>query len=361
VWYYLDNPPNHRIITSLIGNIASTGGNGANQKRALYNLLTDPFTVPDILAFMKEGCRSFLDYYPNGCALFTVHGGGGTETYLRYALSLLKSKHKVNRLYELYLLPSDDEPLHVPNMRGTLAYALEHEATDKTPTLHFLFQQQTAGAHDTDRALVAGIITLSGTTNRTDPTTKFELIRKIAGTWLTVTPKVVPLPLIPMGKVEMRNGHRHEEHYKISLTEEKGGKRISPIVAAIETLVAEDPAAPHFITVCSFLHQEEMNYIDQGVRRFPLKPGGRVHLYFNPCFPKFNADDDTAEALLCDFRGGSGVPACLNNFLLENKATPLLTGLSLPAHLALGGLVPESHLTEEIELELTRILKNDHL
>jgi hypothetical protein len=368
-WVYLDNPPSFRFITSPIGNLASTGGNGGDQRTALRNLQNDPFTVPDILKVMKEGCRSFLDYYPNGCALFTAQGGGGTDTYHRYAVSLLKAKLKVNRHYILYLLPTDDELLHIPNMRGTLAHELAREAseeTPKTPTLHFLFQQQTAGAHDTDRAMVAGFITLTGTSRARlnggiDPTTKFRLIKKTAGTWLTVTPKVVSLPLIPMGKVEMVDGYRHEEHYKVNFTEEKGGKRINPIVAAIESMVAEDPAAPHFITVCSYLQQEEMEYIAKGVKRFPLKPGGRVHVYFNPCFPAFSPDDNTAEALLCDFRGGSGVTESLNNFLVEKQDTPLLTGFSQPAQLALAGKVAERRLTEEIEQELTRILKTDHL
>jgi hypothetical protein len=217
-WVYLDNPPTHRIISRLIGNIASTGGNGGNQRRALHNLLTDPFTVPDILKFMEEGCRSFLDYAPLGCALFTAQGGGGSDPLHRYAVSVLKAKLPVNRHYILYLLPTDDEPLHIPNMKATLAYELEHEADEKTPTLHFLFQQKTAGAHDTDRAMVSGVITLTGATRfklngAIDPTTKFNLIAETAGTWLTVNPRVVPLPLVPMGKVELVEGYRHEEHY----------------------------------------------------------------------------------------------------------------------------------------------------
>ncbi len=65
--------------------------------------------------------------------------------------------------------------------------------------------------------------------------------------------------------------------------------------------------------------------------------------------------------VICDFRGGSGVTACLDSFLLENKTSPLLPGLSQPRQLALYSAVPERVLTAEIEEELQRILKFDHL
>jgi hypothetical protein len=372
---YLDNPPSFRFITDMVGNIASTGGNGGNQRTALRNLQTDPFTVPDILEVLRVGCRAFLDYKPKGCALFTAQGGGGTDTYHRYAVAAVKEKLPVNRHYILYLLPTKHEPLHVPNMKGTLAYELEREAHElkaaeeekQLPTtLHFLFQQKTTGAHKSDRAMIARFITLTGASRGRlnggiDPTTKFNLMATLAGTWLTVNPVVVPLPLVPMGKVEMVDGTRHEEHYKVSLTETQGGQRIHPIVSAIETLVAEDPAAPHFITLASYMHEEEMVYIRDGVARFPLQPGGEVHLYFNTCYPTFNRDDDTAEALLCDFRGGKGVQELLHTFLQEKQPTPLTNGFSWTDRLALAGNVPERFQTEEIEQGVQEILTVDHL
>jgi len=52
-WVYLDNPPPHRFISSLIENVASSGGNGGNQRTALRNLQTDSYTVPNILEFMQ--------------------------------------------------------------------------------------------------------------------------------------------------------------------------------------------------------------------------------------------------------------------------------------------------------------------
>jgi hypothetical protein len=362
----LDNPASFRLLSSLLGNLPSSGGNGADPLRALRNLQYDPFTVPDILKLLKKACRSLLDYYPHGHGLFTVHGGGGTDTYLRLAISLLKAKVTINRHYRLYLLPTDDEPLHVPNLRGALAYELAHEDFDNNPTLHFLFQQKTIGPHLTDRAIIAGIISLAGVSRGRlnggiDPTTTYRLLKELAGTWLIVNPLVVSLPMVPMGKVEMRNGRRHEEHWQVSLTEELGGQRVHPIVSAIETLVAADPAAPHFITLAFSFHQEEMDYIREGVRRFPLQPGGRVHLYFNSCYPTYNGDDDTAEALLCDFRGGKGVHELLHSFLGEKQTAALPNGFSHSELRALAGNVPERVLTEGIEEELQQILKVDHL
>jgi hypothetical protein len=138
---------------------------------------------------MEEVYRVFLDYAPTGCGLITVQGGGGSDPYHRYSISALKTRLPVNRCYTLYLLPSADEPLHISNMKATLAYELEHEAPN---TLHFLFQQQRAGAHRTDRALVSGLITLTGASKGRlnggiDPTNKFNLLKETAGTWLVVT------------------------------------------------------------------------------------------------------------------------------------------------------------------------------
>jgi hypothetical protein len=307
--------------------------------------------------------RTFLDYAPSGCGLITAQGGGGSDPIHRYAVALLKAKLLVNRHYALYLLPTVKEPLHIPNMKATLAYELEHEAAN---ILHFLFQQQTAGPHNTDLAMVSGLITLSGTSKgrvhgAIDPTTRFNLIKNTAGTWLTVAPKVVPLPLVPMGKVEWVDGYRHEEHYQVGLPEELGGIRLSPIVNEINAMLAEDPCAPHFITVAFPLSKEEIEYIDNGINRYPLKSGGQVHIFFNPCFASVDQLTNTAEALICDFRGGSGVQASLNDFLLEKHTTPLTTSFSEAERRALAGKVAERTLTEEIERELARILQTDHL
>jgi hypothetical protein len=88
---------------------------------------------------------------------------------------------------------------------------------------------------------------------------------------------------------------------------------------------------------------------------------GLVHVFFNPCWPTVSPATDTAEALVCDFRGGCGVKARLNDFLVENQSTPLTTCFSQADRLALAGKVTERSLPEEIEKELSRILKTDHL
>jgi hypothetical protein len=149
---YVDNVPIHRIFSKLLGTLTSSGGNAADQKQALLTMQTDPFIVPYLLAFMEKACRSYLDYAGEGCALFTVQAGGGTDPVHRLAEARLKLELTVNRLYKLLLLPTDDEPLLIPNMKAMLAYELEHEASEKTPTLRLLKQQKTIGPHDTDRA-----------------------------------------------------------------------------------------------------------------------------------------------------------------------------------------------------------------
>ena len=360
---YLDSLPTHRIISKLLGCLPATNGNGGDQLRALHTLLTDPFTVPHTLKFMEDVYRAYQDYRSSGCALLTVETGGGTHPLQRYAVSLLKGKVSVNRHFKLYLLPTDAEPLHIRNLRGTIAYDLVHEAAN---TLHFIFQQETAGAHETDRALVSGLITFTGLSQARlnggiDAATKFGLTRDTAGTWLRVFPRVVPLPLRPMGRVVIQDGYRHEDAFLVSLREELGGKRISPIVEEIYTLVAQDPAAPHYITIAFSLTPSEMEEISSGVKRFPLQPGGRVHLLFNTCSPAVSPDTQTAEALLVDFRGGAGVKACLIDFLSEQHRPVLATGFSPAERDTLASQVPERHLTEEIEQELQRILKLDHL
>jgi hypothetical protein len=360
---YKDTPPSHRIISRLLGCLPATGGCGGDQLAALHTLLTDPFTVPHALKFMEDVYRAYQDYASLACALLTVETGGGTYPIHRFLVSVLKAKITVNRHYKLYLLPTDAEPLHIRNLRGTLAYDCEYEAAN---TLHLLFQQETAGAHKTDRALVSGLITLTGASRTRlnggiDPVTKFNLIRDTAGAWLVVTPRIVSLPLIPMGRVVIQNGYRNEDAFLASLREELGGKRISPIVEEIYKLVVEDPSALHYITVASSLNPDEMTAIATGVKRFPLQPGGRVQVFFNTCYMAVSAVTETAEALLCDFRGGNGVRDVLTGFLSEQHRPALATGFSPAERRALASQVPERHLTEEIERELQRILKLDHL
>jgi hypothetical protein len=146
----------------------------------------------------------------------------------------------------------------------------------------------------------------------------------------------------------------------VSLPDELGGKRVRPILTEINNLLAADPAAPHFITVASSLRPDEIEYIANSVKRFHLEPGGQVHVFFNPCFPTVDSLSETAEALVCDFRGGSGVSALLTDFLLEKPSTAVANGFSQADRLALAGQVPERSLTEEIEQELQRLLETNH-
>ena len=375
VGVYLDTLPTHRVLSRLIGTVASSGGHGGDQRIALRNLLTDSYTYQDIRMFIDEACRSYLDYTRDGCVLITVQGGGGSDPLHRCSVARLKAKLTVNRHIMLLLLPTDDEPLLIPNMKDMLAYELQREARElaaanaeeeQTPsTLHLLFQEKTIGPHDTDRALVAGLITLSGASQARisgamDPTNKYRLIAKTAGTWLLVTPKVVQLPLVPMGRVRLGNGYRHEEHYQALLREPQGGQRIRPIISAINAMLAADPSAPHFITLASTLDPDEMQYIAEGVRNFPFQPGGKIHLFFNPCMPTVTPENDTAEALLCDFKGGSSVQACLTGFLSDKHGTALLNGLTPADRYALTGAVSKPTLTEKVEQEINRILLKDH-
>ena len=359
---YLDVPPSHRVISELIGQGASTGGNGGNPRVALQNLLTDPYTEPNIHSFVEEVKQAFGHYAPRGCALITVQGGGGSDPYQRYAVVDLKRMLPVNRHYILYLLPCADEPLHVRNMKATLAYELEHETDD---TLHFLFQQQNLGAHKTDRSMVSGFITLTGASEGRlnggiDPTNKFNLLKEIAGPWLIVTPMVVPLTLVPMGTVEWRDGYRHEQDFLANLPDEVGGERVSPILSAINDRLAEDPAAPHFITVASSLHPHEMDSISTGAKRFHLEPGGSVQIFFNPCYPTVDLLTETAEAYVCDFRGGSGVRELLSEFLLDTPGTAVSNGFSPHERRWLARQVTERHLTEVVEREIHRIVRKTH-
>jgi hypothetical protein len=363
---YVDNVPTHRIFSKLLVNLTANGGNAADQKQALLTMQTDPFIVPKLLEIMEKACRSYLDYAGEGCALFTVQAGGGTDPMHRLAEARLIFELPVNRLYKLLLLPTDDEPLLIPNMKATLAYELEHEASEKIPTLRLLKQQKTIGPHDDDRALVSGVITLTGASRSRlngvlDPTNKYRLIRKTAGSWLTVHPLVVPLPLKSMGTVELRDGQWHEDPYLVLLDEELGGKRFTPILRAIYNFLAEDPSAPHFITVASSLRQDEIAAIASGAKRFPLQPGGQVHVFCNPCYPTVPPGNDVAEALLCDFRGGTGVKKCLHKFLLHKQGTSFSNGFSLADRLDLAGKVPERFLTEAIEKDILRLLKSANL
>jgi hypothetical protein len=247
-------------------------------------------------------------------------------------------------------------------MRGTFASTLVHEAEIQAhiPTIHCLFQQTKAGSHDTDIALASGLITLSGNSQSSergeiDATNKINLIRKLAGNWLLVEPRIVEIPLKPIGEVIKRNGYLEEQVYGALLPDSYGGKRLRGVLDELYRLVMADPAAPHFITVATTLNQEEMAYLVSGVEQFLLEEGGDVHVMINPCFPVVNPLTDSAQALICDFKGGQSVRAFLKEFLLEREQLPQADGITWDELLNIASHVPEREKTERIYRDLARI------
>jgi hypothetical protein len=354
------HPPAHRTITRKIGNIYSANGNGGDQEKALRKLQSDPLTVPDLRRLARDGIRAFKDYDALRPSLITVRSGGGTEPINYYGAYILLSQLPANLHYELFLVPTEREPLIRPNMRGILAHTILHEAEEVMPTLHFIFPQKKLGAHDTDIALAAGLITLSGQSlssdrGELDASNKFNLIKLLAGTWLLVEPRIVDIPLKPLGEVVKVDGRLKEQLYGALLTDPYGGKRLRAVLDEIYTLVMADPAAVHFITVATRLNQEEMEYLTSSVDQFLLEDGGDVHVMLNPCWPVVSPDTDCAQALVCDFKGGHSVRAFLKAFLLERERTPQEDGITWDELLNIASHVPEREKTERIHRDIARI------
>jgi hypothetical protein len=354
------HPPAHRTITRKIGNINAANGNGGDQEQALRKLQSDPLTVPDLRRLARDAIRAFKDYDALRPSLITIRSGGGTEPINHYGAALLLSKLPANLHYELFLVPTTREVLLRPNMRGMLAYTILHEDEEAIPTLHLLFPQKKLGAHDTDIALAAGLITLSGQSlssdrGELDPTNKFNLIKVLAGTWLLVEPRIVEIPLKPIGEVVKADGALKEQLYGALLTDAYGGKRLRAVLDEIYTLVMEDPAAVHFITVATRLNQEEMDYLSSSVEQFLLEDGGDVHVMINPCWPVVSPDTDCAQALVCDFKGGHSVRAFLQAFLLEQQQPTREDGITWEELRQIAAHVPERERTERIHRDLARI------
>jgi hypothetical protein len=363
---FVYHPNRHQIVTKVIGNMATTGGNGADQEKALLNLETDPLTVPDVRAFVNTGVRSIMDFDPLGYGLLTIESGGGTRPLHEFGAELLKAELTINRHIRSILLPTAREPLHIANLRGTVASILTAEPENQPPTLYCFKPQQKVGPHVTDMAWVSGLITISGgsrdiTDGDCDPITKFNLMKKGAGDFLLVRPKVVEIPLKPLGRVAAHKGRLYDELFWVPVPAHLGGKRLSSILKGIYELVMEDASAPHFITVAYSLQPDEITYITEGVERFSMNEGGQVQLFFNPIKPIVSSYRDTVQCLLCDFRGGQGVRALLKDFLSEKLTTPTNTGVSWDEVHSLAASVPQCSLSGEIEQEIQRILKPDHL
>jgi hypothetical protein len=358
------HPPAHRVIARPIGSIFSPGGNSADQEQALRKLQTDPLTVPGLHRLVRDAIRAFKDYDPLRPSLITIRGGGGSDPIHQCGVDFLLSELPVNLHYELFLVPTAREPLHRPNLRGSLASTLLHEAEETIPTVHCLFPQTKAGSHDTDIALASGFIALSGNSRSSergelDSTNKFNLIRKLAGNWLLVVPRIVEIPLKPIGEVIQRNGSLEEQLYGALLPDVYGGKRLRAVLDELYSLVMEDPAAPHFITIATTLNQEEMAYLVSGVEQFLLDEGGDVHVMINPCFPAVNPLTDSTQVLICDFRGGHGVRAFLKEFLLEQEREPQTDGITWEELRGIASQVPEYEKTERIHRDLAHIARKN--
>jgi hypothetical protein len=360
------HPTAHRIITRMLGSIFSPNGNGGDQELALRKLQSDPMTIPGLRRLARDAIRAFKDYDPLRPSLITIRGGGGSDPIHQGGIDLLLSELPANLHYELFLVPTAREPLHRPNMRGTFANTLLHEAeTQKQlPTIYCLCQQTKSGSHDTDIVLASGLITLSSNSRSSDrgemdSTNKFNLIRKLAGNWLLVAPRIVEIPLKPIGEVIKRNGVLEEQLYGALLPDSYGGKRLRAVLDELYSLVMEDPAAPHFLTVATTLNQEEMAYLVSGVEQFLLEESGDVHVMINPCFPGVNPLTDSAQALICDFRGGHGVRAFLKAFLLEQEREPQTDGITWDELRGIASQVPERERTERIHRDLARIAQKN--
>jgi len=213
----LYHPPTHRITVKRLGNLMSVSGNGCDQAKALLKLQTDPRTVPDLRQRVDDGIRSYKDFDPNGASLVSIAGGGGTYPIHLYGRELLQANLKINQHIELFLMPSAAEPLHLGNMRGTVANLIKHKDDEKNKsTLHIFYQLEKPGKHRTDSSMASGLVTVTGNCQdkdrgEPDSATKFSRIHKIAGNFLTAHPRVVDIPLKTIGRVVANNGRLHEE------------------------------------------------------------------------------------------------------------------------------------------------------
>jgi hypothetical protein len=89
--------------------------------------------VPDLRKLVDTAVDSYKDYGPNGRSLISIAGGGGTYPFHQYGLERLEAKLKINQHIQLLLMPSAAEPLplHVRNMRGTVANLIKHKDDKK--------------------------------------------------------------------------------------------------------------------------------------------------------------------------------------------------------------------------------------
>jgi hypothetical protein len=79
----------------------------------------------------------------------------------------------------------------------------------------------------------------------------------------------------------------------------------------------------------------------------------------NPCFPVVSPQTDSAQALVCDFRGGKGVRALLKAFLLEEERTPQADGITWEELREIAAHVPEREKSERIHRDLARIARKN--
>jgi hypothetical protein len=136
---------------------------------------------------------------------------------------------------------------------------------------------------------------------------------------------------------------------------------VSGCLDELYNLVSEDFTAQHFITIAFALNAEEINYLTEGVKRLPVKEGGRVHLMFNVMWPLVSDHTNTAQCLIVNFRGGQGVSHFLKEFLAEKESLTPANGIDWAELSEIAERVPEGTISENIEEELKRILKVVHL
>ena len=337
------------VLAKTIDNLSSTDGNDTDPLKALSILQTDPRLADGIAHFTWDTATCLRNHRVRGCTLFTIEAGGGSDTLQQLAVDLFCNFVTANRHYSLYLEPSpSEEPLHVPNMRAKVAYALLHQPN--TPTINFWWPQEVSGPKPEDKAVLGGIMLLTG--NAPDhhehaPPNQFALL-KSRGDWFLVVPRIVPVPL---KRVDRLNGDNLPLITQLDLPEELGGTQVAEVLKAIGELLMGDPTASHTITVLGVFTPAEIAELKRGIQRFPLGDGGSLRIvvgYMNP-----EVRDGQALYLLCDFKAGFQVYHRLRNLLLAPVTAS--NGVKWDELRALAAKLPELQTAERIHRELAHI------
>lgn len=340
--------PNSPVVMAGSAGEGRYDGNFSNQLTAIRRLQTDPLLRDELkeaaarqaAVLRSHGLGSFVPVLPKGF--------GGTDPWSDYFERQLLSSIGADRSIELRVMPAGDERNLQQNAAGQLFFRL---ATETVPEKHIVvvFAQSRRGSHETDPALVSGLLMLTGNDHsipsNPDAANIFGNLRDDMCGWIEVRPRVVRIPLDHLEAGFMWWKRR------FSKPSSDGSTGLHYVLNAVKDLFDEDPESRHVVTCTGLWWGRDVERLRESILN--LAPVGGALPVFGSMWPK--VEGGCALFHIVDFVTSPTLPPLVTNLIRRTPVVARRGGIE-PGDVADAFAPPDgTRQAEEIQVALDRL------